>query len=378
MSPPMIAMVNSDEPAPLTSHRRPLRALTGIRFVAAMQVVFFHFGASFALRHSSTRVLGNFLANGWVAVTLFFVLSGFILSYTYAGQIEEPRGKRRFWEARFARIYPVYVLSLALMMPFQDKLSFGTAAAVALMLQTWNPVHPEFFYVWNLTAWTLSMELFFYLLFPFLLPPLQRMSRRTLKAILSLTLLLIVFGHTMTHSIEPLSRRLLIPMPLFRLPEFVVGMILGLLFLRPRKRRRSSMWTYASLIGILAVLLGCRDRWVSLVVIPYAVLIYDLAATNSKVARLLGSNTCVLLGAASYAIYLLQVPVRSWVHLALTGNWNLNVNHSGMDSLLSPPVLIGMSILAFRFWEEPARKWLRNWFKRKIESGIVPVSETAP
>src|SRR6201986_260098 len=86
---------------PLTLHRAPLPALTGIRFVAAIQVVLFHFGAGFAQRHGAPRPIANLLTNGWSAVTLFFILSGFILSYTYFGQTDHPGGKERFWEARF-------------------------------------------------------------------------------------------------------------------------------------------------------------------------------------------------------------------------------------------------------------------------------------
>jgi len=370
MASPTNDVLKPNDPAPLTSHRKPLPALTGIRFIAAMQVVFFHFGASFALRHSSTRLLGNFLANGWIAVSFFFMLSGFILSYTYTGQIEQPGGKRRFWEARFARIYPVYLLSLLLMLPFQKHLPLGVAAAVVLMAQTWNPVHPEISGDWNLTAWTLSVEAFFYLLFPFVLPLLQRLSDRILRATLTLLLLLMVCGHTMTHSIEPMSRRFLIPLPIFRLPEFVAGVTLGLLFLRRKGTGRSSIGVYVSLLATAVVLLVFRDRWLSWIAVPYALLIYGLAAWDSKVARLLGSGSFVLLGGASYAVYLLQMPVRSWVHLALTGNWNLAVDHSGMDAVLSPALLVGVSILAFLFWEEPARKWLRDWFRRKVESKV--------
>jgi peptidoglycan/LPS O-acetylase OafA/YrhL len=354
---------------PLTAHRKSLPALTGIRFIAALQVVFFHFGGSFALRHSSTRLLGNFLANGWIAVTLFFILSGFILSYTYAGQIQAPAGKRRFWEARFARIYPVYLLSILLMLPFQGNFSVGLTVAVVMMVQAWNPAHPDFAYAWNLTAWTLSIEAFFYLVFPFLLPLMQRMSSRALKAMLGMTLLLIAFGHTMTHFIEPLSQRAFIPLPVFRLPEFLVGIVLGLLFLRSDNVLHSSIRVYASLLTIIAVLLTIHDQWLSLIVVPYAILIYELAAYNSKVARLLGSRIFVLLGGASYAIYLLQVPARLWVHLALTGTKDLKTNHGGTDAALSPVVLIGMSIAVFLYWEEPARKWLRSWFERNMESG---------
>jgi peptidoglycan/LPS O-acetylase OafA/YrhL len=76
-------------------------------------------------------------------VNLFFILSGFILAYTYDGQIEGKTNRLHFWEARFARIYPVYFLSLVLAFWFERGLSFGARTAVLLMVQAWNPRTPE-------------------------------------------------------------------------------------------------------------------------------------------------------------------------------------------------------------------------------------------
>jgi peptidoglycan/LPS O-acetylase OafA/YrhL len=358
-----------DVSSPLTLHRKSLNALTGIRFLAAMQVVFFHFGASFSLQHR--LFVGNALANGWIAVTLFFILSGFILSYTYAGQIEKPGGKWRFWEARFARIYPVYLLSLLASLPFQRHISAGLAIAVLTMVQAWNPAHPEYGGTWNMTAWTLSTEAFFYLAFPFLLPTLERLSSRTLKVLAGITFVAMVFGHTMMHSVEPVSPGALVPVPLFRFPEFFTGMALGLLFLRGEPSRNSSLKVYASLIAVAAILAALHKPWLSLIVVPYAILIYEMAVDKSYMARLLGRRIFVLLGGASYAIYLLQIPVRSWIHLAVTGTRNLHVNHAGLDAALSPVILIGVSIAVFLCWEEPVRKWLRMWFKRMHATGSL-------
>ncbi len=166
----MTAQSTAPQPAaavPLTLHRAPLPALTGVRFLAATQVVLYHFGSGFAQRHHLPRPLTNLLTNGWTAVTLFFILSGFILSYTYSGQIAGRGGKLRFWEARFARIYPVYLLALLLSWPFRGDPGLGLSMAVLTMVQAWNPFHVNYGGAWNSPAWTLSTEAFFYLLFPF-------------------------------------------------------------------------------------------------------------------------------------------------------------------------------------------------------------------
>lgn len=335
-----------------------------------MQVVLFHFGAGYAERHGLPPPITSLLANGWTAVTLFFILSGFILSYTYSGQMAESGGKLRFWEARFARIYPVYFLALLLSWPFNGHPGLGLSIAVFAMVQAWNPFHANYGGAWNSPAWTLSTESFFYLLFPFFLLRLEKCSVRILRYLAVATILVIVLGHTMTPAIDPLTRVTGLPLPIFRFPEFLVGMTLGLIFLRTDGRQRRSPLVYMAVLTVLVILVFVKGPWLSLLAIPLSVLIYEFAAADSLLARLLGSKSLLLLGGASYAIYLLQEPVRSWAHFAVTGSTDLRTAKSGIDSFLSPIILIGFSIAVFLFWEEPMRKWLRSWFKRHSASKL--------
>jgi peptidoglycan/LPS O-acetylase OafA/YrhL len=138
-------------------------------------------------------------------------------------------------------------------------------------------------------------------------------------------------------------------------------MILGLLFLR-RERRPHHPWKlYTAALAIMAILAFIDGPWISVLFIPLAVLIYELALGGSILARLFGSKSLLLLGGASYAIYLLQLPIRNWLHLFLVGAAN---DKGGIDAIVSPVVLVIFSIGVFLFWEEPARKWLRNRFKK--------------
>ena len=96
-------------------HRRPrLDSLTTLRFFAAVHVVLFHMRVTKIL-DGGPWWYQNFASIGYVGVNFFFVLSGFILVYTYDGF---PLRARQFWQARFARIYPAYVVSLMAAAPF--------------------------------------------------------------------------------------------------------------------------------------------------------------------------------------------------------------------------------------------------------------------
>ncbi len=147
-------------------------------------------------------------------------------------------------------------------------------------------------------------------------------------------------------------------------------MALGLIFLRTPHRLRRLPLAYAAILATIVILMFVKGPWLSLLAIPLAILIYELAAGDTFLIRLLGCKPFLLLGGASYAIYLLQEPVRSWTHFAVTGSTDLRVATGGIDTFLSPLILVVFSIGVFLYWEEPMRKWLRSWFKRHSASRL--------
>ena len=159
--------------------KRRLNALTTLRFFAAMHVVLFHCAPTLAIKtgerlaaitsHSPAivRDLVAVVSQGLIAVmdagpwsvSFFFILSGFILVYNY-GDGRNSLDAGRFWVARFARIYPVYLIGFLLAMPFvlegvrqyhghspHQALTGGLLAAG--LLQSWVPHYAVF---WNIPA----------------------------------------------------------------------------------------------------------------------------------------------------------------------------------------------------------------------------------
>ncbi|MDQ1410507.1 MAG: hypothetical protein QOJ41_2242 [Acidobacteriaceae bacterium] len=341
--------------------QRPLPALTGVRFFAAFYVVLGHSLPWLDQHVSLPWPVKTFLGNGYLAVALFFLLSGFILAYTYEDQIVGVKNRVHFFEARFARIYPVYLLSLILAYWFERGLHVGTRIAVLAMVQAWNPLAPAITGAWNYPAWTLSVEAFFYLCFPLVLPWLSRQSNIVLRSAGVILLFVSVLAHTPVKGLGAVPSGGLIPLPLWRLPEFLLGIILGLLFLRslPRQEPPRFALTSISIAGCFLALSLPLGSWVSIVMIPYAMLIFELACGNSWWARILSTRLMLLLGGASYAIYLLQFPVRSWTRTIFL---HLPTSLQPFGAPLTPLILVLFSILVFRFWEEPARRTLRRWF----------------
>jgi peptidoglycan/LPS O-acetylase OafA/YrhL len=301
-----------------------------------------------------------------MGVAFFFLLSGFILTYSYAGQIGSTGDRRRFWEARFARMYPVYLLSLVANWPFRGSMTTGTHAAVLVALQAWNPWKPYLAQAWNFPAWTLSVEAFFYLCFPAALPLCARLSRRWQAALAVALIAIIVLCHTpiRLEDLSPAWRAALgwLPIPVVRLPEFLLGILLAQRFMQGAAK--SNSWRIAGyLLAAVAVLSTVRGQWLSLALVPFSGLLYELASQSDGSGRSwfswLSARWLIFLGGASYSIYLLQFPVRNWLRFALTF-WGPRGNLVG--GLLSPFLTILTACLVFYWYEEPSRRLLKHWF----------------
>lgn len=342
------------------TRRPPLDALTGLRFFAAFYVMSFHYGAAFTHRAHMPRLVTSFLEHGSLGVCLFFLLSGFILFYTYTGNLRTGRDVYRFFVARFCRIYPVYLLAAVVMCFAVRQLPTGHNLMYFTLLQSWTPAASPSGYAWIMQAWTLSVEAFFYCSFPLLLPLVERLRSRQLIWVLFLIVgitagfLELPFQHAgMTSPVQKIF------LPLLRLPEFFLGMLLGSLFLH--RQDQSMRWWQNDWITLIVMIppiawiaSGKFSKTVALACLFWFTwAIYRLASGKGWLTRLLSSRIFILLGGASYSIYLLQWPIRDLMRQYVAPF------HPGLDAALSPILLITLSILIFLYYEEPLRERLR-------------------
>lgn len=377
--------------SPLPALRRPpLHACTGLRFFAAMGVVAYHFYCP-PCEPSGPSLLANLFEAGFTTVSLFFVLSGFILAYNYLGERGGFVGTvRDFYRARFARIYPIYLLALVVDLPLflhflrqaEPAATAGETARISVatltLTQAWLELDRP---TWNNMAWTLSAEAFFYALFPFLGLKLARQRSGRLLGIAVFAWLLgasfaladMLFTNLSTGDSTSLVGRGLyvwsqLPrhlIPLTRLPEFVLGMCLGLLFCRRTSPGSQALRT-AGLLGTLAALFALL-LWLPPkpsplvqmgVLVPlFALIIWLLAGGVAWQGLKLSSRPLVLLGGASYALYLLH---GSMMNYALALNTRTLTLPHNLVALLLVPLAVAGSILLFKRLEEPAREWLRH------------------
>lgn len=371
--------------------KKSLGPLTGIRFLAAVHVMIFHMAQGPI--SSLPMGLRDLFGAGYVGVSMFFVLSGFILAYNYIGESGELTVSRAdFYIARTARIAPVYFFCMLFALPvfFSDMVMLGKGVSTAVLytigafgmsgtlIQSWVP-YPAFYL--NSPGWSLSNEAFFYAVFPV---AVLFMRGRSLAVLIGAAVVTWVVAMTapvlyimatsasqsvINHQTEGVVIAALKYDPLLRLPEFLMGAVTGALFVRmgPMSERRSTVVTVSMLLVVGAVLaVSTQVPYIVIhngVLAPfYALFIYALAGDRSIIASFLSSPKMLLLGEASFALYLFHLPFARYMH-RLGGIIGVNP-----DSLLyivpSGIIAIACSVLLLKFVEEPGRIALRNALKK--------------
>ena len=169
----------------MAARGRQLPALTGLRFLLAAWVLLDHLTGRGMFLDTGVNALplaaGSIVRHGYLAVSTFFVLSGFVLARGYADRCWTRKTLAAYGVARLARVLPVYALSLLVVAPFIAADAFppsgerATAlASYVLLLQGWTG---RLAFNWNTPAWSLSCEMFFYLCFPLVIVWLGRVGR---------------------------------------------------------------------------------------------------------------------------------------------------------------------------------------------------------
>ncbi len=353
--------------------RKEVRSLTAFRFLVAFYVFLFHINIRAPLLGEG--MLGDFVAQGAVGMTMFFMLSGFILSHAYDGIKIDLRAY--FWN-RVARIYPIYALAALMALPWLSKDILAECAASSwlygllagailivfglLLLQAWLP---QTFALWNNSAsWSVSNEAFFYALFPYLSDLLRAVKASRLLMILTAVSFLsaMVPASAIVFSKAPDSSALFYASPMFRLPEFVAGIATYHLMQQTEWTARVQALLVLVLLAGLAhlALLGAilpgytLHNWLLIPAVGAAlVLLYKL---ESAKARIPGGAVAVWLGRISYSFYSFQF------HVLAGLSWFTTPETVGHFSFLclAFSLLLVVSAVAHHFVEEPARIWIRN------------------
>lgn len=351
-----------------TSPAKPkILPLTSARFFAALYVMLYHTLPKGSVQGEWQAWVKKFIGMGYISVSFFFMLSGFILAVVYLRE-NRPVNQRRFFVARFARIYPLYLVAMLLDTPHFLHVEravmhrtpwqiAGEFLATTGLVQSWLNLRSL-----NPPGWSLSTETFFYITFPFLGVALWKMRARLA---LPASILIYGAGVLLVLAIDRLhgtNEQSYNPFP--HLFIFMLGILLAKVFVwigqsstRSQRLEMAAPWMLlGSLGGLLAIPMTSIVSYESqlqhgLLAPIFAVAILAFASGNRAISALFSAKWMVILGEASYALYLLHYPIHSILRR--------QIEQRGTPMLLLYLLgTIGLSVVSYYWLEIPARRWI--------------------
>jgi peptidoglycan/LPS O-acetylase OafA/YrhL len=378
-------------PLPMTISSSAVRgsrlpSLTGMRFIAAGLVFLFHASlanvfADHAVSSDYTQVVAK---TGNVGVSFFFVLSGFILTWT----ARPGDNYGRFWRRRFAKIYPNHLVSwiVVLLVPAAVAIpatSVWTAAANLFLLQSWIPKYNLIFGM-NDVTWSLSCEMFFYLVFPWLLPLVARIRAERLwvwagavvVVILCVPLLANLFPSEPGVSVNIYSFWFVYALPPVRALEFVLGIIMARIVLTGKWIPIGMVTaTVLALAGyVVAIYVPPLYGEAAATIIPIALAIPAAAVADIEGTRSpFRGRVMVRLGEISFAFYIVHRLILTYGHYLLGAGRTWDTAEAFGLLVAGFAIALAVAWLLYTIVEHPAMRLIGGGARR---SG--PPSEPKP
>jgi peptidoglycan/LPS O-acetylase OafA/YrhL len=324
--------------------------LDGLRGVAAIAVLVLHTRQAFGGDH----IFGH----AYLAVDFFFILSGFVLTRAYADRLERPGGLRNFLVDRAIRLWPLIILATLL----------GTVARIlagadwdqamisgvtnALMLPIPGSDDP---FVSDGVLWSLFWELFINGLFALAIVRRVGSWRAGLLCVSGVAMLIVIGVHGSFDVGSPETALIL------GAPRAGLGFAIGALMARtapaPSDRSETRIWL-APLLLLTFTLIPNKDGLAILydpicVLVLFPMLVALAARTRPRFSRL-----AKLSGDMSFPLYVLHSPILALFTVIWESRSGTPV--SPLITQLLVCAMIPISILAARYYDEPARRWMRR------------------
>jgi peptidoglycan/LPS O-acetylase OafA/YrhL len=412
-------------------HPDAVPGLTGLRFLAAFSVLIAHGVAVLMQGHDPSGGAAYWVtqASGF-GMTLFFVLSGFVIHFNYATLVTAGalRGIAAYLWARFARLYPLFLLTLLGYIlisrrhyefwtghPEEFRSVLQALPYFLFSVQSWlyKPIGDAslIYAIGGSTSvtWSISTEWFFYFLYPLVAWLILRSQKAplTVVAIVAWCALWIALTTALydrsadinawavarygpiAEMREPQDvfaaqdsyiRWLLYFSPYLRMGEFVLGSLIAQLYLQLRGRKPGAAENAAGTLMLLAAAASAipitywmyspdvgdnvfRKMYMNFGLAPSAALLVFCAARyDNAVSRALTSRLALVLGDASYSIYLTHF-LMLMVTVKLIGMTVHSIVFDSVALTLSTVAILVVSVLLYTFYESPARRWLRRLWR---------------
>ncbi|WP_443939520.1 acyltransferase family protein [Pedobacter sp. MW01-1-1] len=344
--------------------KKHFEILDGLRGIAAICVVIFHF-----LEMVIPRYEDNFLAHGFLAVDFFFCLSGFVIAYAYDGRMGSISLKS-FFKGRLIRLHPLVILGSVLGLltfiynPVSDLASsYSTSKTLlifitSLLLIPFGAMPERSFnlFSFNAPAWSLFWEYIANIFYAF---GLYRLARKYLAALTVLAAVVLVY---VSHQAKGLSGGWSIDNFWDGGARIFFSFLAGMLIHRFNFILKSKLgFISLSLLLIFALVIPFSEKWnwyvEALVILLFFPLLISLGAGATLSKSL--TKICQFSGKISYPLYMTHYAV-IWIFLDYCKKYKPTMEQVSYIVPISTIILLAFAYLAMVFYDEPLRKYLKS------------------
>lgn len=356
-----------------------IEQITFTRFIAAISIIIYHYALK--LFPFNSKYISYMFTHAYVGVSFFFILSGFVMVFAYGKK--SSLSTADYFRNRFARIYPVYLLAILLILVHyvlnMQPIDLSGLLLNIFVIQAWIPAKAISF---NSPGWSLTVEFFFYAAFPFLLKYVYSRynHRQLLLPILLIWVASQVFfnwgiSSPINGGVGTEGHNFLFYFPVLHLNEFLIGNIAGLFFINmDRKWFGRYDWLIVALGVVLLLLLkfpigiNYHNGFLAIIFVPIILL---LSMNTGWLTQLFNKKALVFLGEISYGIYILQYPVFTWSRSVLK---RLHITDPLIIFYSSTLMLILASAISYQYIETPLRNKIKNFRMRRLLSSNSPAN----
>lgn len=351
-----------------------LNSLTSFRFFAALLVYAWHVG--FLTDYQT----------GYIGVSFFYVLSGFILAYSYRTRLSFNKTSiSSFYVARIAKIYPLHVLTFFLSIPLlivsdvAASLKIFAAGIIHFFLMQSFVPSDGFVFNFNGVAWSISDELFFYAMFPLILFIFVKSGIGKWKILITILSIWILVTGAMSFHQASVDEWFAYIFPVVRIVDFIVGVGLGLVFVSINNKKQVKVsggkFSFFEAISIILLILFIiasplvtQSLRFSLYYLPVmGLIIFVFAFQKGFISKVLSNKLLVFLGEISFGFYMFHNLVLRYLEL-------FNVSKS-LSIYLGLIITILISSFVYKYYEEPMRLKIRNGYKKRINEKRIKKSD---
>lgn len=316
----------------------------------------------------------NLFKEGFIGVSFFFILSGFIMSYSYQQKLLDDKiSFTNYWIARFARIYPIHFITLLLAIP----LSFNTDVVNwinkfllnVLLLQSFIP-SDGYYLTFNAVSWSISTEMFFYITFPLLVLLMTRAKTRWALVLAYITIVpigLILTKDALHHAIFYVN-------PVMRIGDFVVGMLLYRLYEQRKNTEYLNNRRFANIAEALTIAMmfafvyfhkhiPMGFRYSMYYLLPMSLLVYVFSYSKGFISDIISKKLFVQLGNMSFAFYMLHILVIRYYTLLQSKIPALPINY--IAAIMLYFVTLALAFVLHKYYEIPLSNYIRKLYTNR-------------